>query len=57
MDVLIEFVCKHQKIIEDYELEKYITNSICVSEEDKKNLSSSATMMKSFLVNLFSKKN
>jgi hypothetical protein len=56
MDVLIEFVCKHQKIIEDYELEKYIMNSICVHEEDKKNSSGSGTMIKSFLVNLFSKK-
>jgi hypothetical protein len=26
---LIEFICKHHKIIEDFELEKFLINSVC----------------------------
>lgn len=29
MNILIEFICKHYKIIEDYDLEKIIINSVC----------------------------
>jgi hypothetical protein len=40
IDVLMEFICKHQKIIENYELEKFLINSICgnTTEEENKNI-------------------
>jgi hypothetical protein len=42
MEILIEFVCKHHKILEDHELENFLVNSICgiTSEEANKTYNS-----------------